>query len=229
MVTNNDLLNNIPDSKPVRVFLPLKNMPERYRLQGIYQKSSPPVFSLIFKPGALPVDTIDTKDTCIVNVDMGGPSISLEANISSISNDQHLVLTAVKAISHEQMRDFFRVDAVTSVIGRSFTPELKKDEDNSWALKGETIDISGSGILVSFPEKPPESKQIRLDITLPTVEPEIGTVLAHPVRTIQTVDDQYDVAYQFIEISTEDRDKIIGWCLEIQRRLLRLKVKVKDL
>ena len=96
-------------------------------------------------------------------------------------------------------------------------------------MQGETIDISGSGILASFSEKPPEDKHIRLEITLPTDVPEVVTTLARPIRVIQTADDRYDVAFHFDEITTEDRDKIIGCCLEIQRRLLRLKVKVRDL
>lgn len=229
MATDNNVLANIPDAKPVRVFLPLKGVPERFRLQGIYQKSVPPVFSLIFKPGSLPEDSINTRQTCIVNIDMGGPSVSLEANITKIVGNQQLVMTAVKSMSHDQMREFFRVDAVTSVIGRSFPSAAKAKDDSGWAVKGETIDISGSGILASFPEKPPKHKQIRLEISLPMDEPEVISVLARPVRIVQTKDKQFDVAYHFEEINDEDRDKIIGCCLEIQRRLLRLKVKVKDL
>ena len=229
MTADNSILKDIPDAKPVRVFLPLKNSTARYRIQGIYQKSSPPVFSLLFKAGTLPVEDINTQETCIVNIDMGGPSRSLEAHITSITNGQHLVLTALNSMSHEQMREFFRVDAVTSVIGRSFPSQAKANDLQDWALQGETIDISGSGILASFPEKPPEDEFIRLEITLPTVEPETVSVLARPIRSVQTGDNRWDVAYQFDEITTEDRDKIIGCCLEIQRNLLRLKVNVKDL
>ncbi len=229
MAKENAILDQIPDSKPVRVFLPLKDVDEKFRLQGVYHKSVPPVFSLFFQPGALPLDDIEMNETCIINIDMGGPSISLEAKIKEAANAQHLIMTALKSISHEQLREFFRVDAVTSVIGRSFGSQAKASEGEGWALQGETIDISGSGILASFSEKPPEDKHIRLEITLPTDVPEVVTTLARPIRVIQTADDRYDVAFHFDEITTEDRDKIIGCCLEIQRRLLRLKVKVRDL
>ncbi len=229
MTTNKNILQDIPDSKPVRVFLPLKNVSERYRIQGVYQKSSASVFSLFFRHGLLPVDNIDTSKPCIVNIDMGGPSISLEANITTIVDSRQLVMTAVKSMSHEQMREFFRVDAVTSVIGRAFLSKAKANDGKSWVLKGETIDISGSGILASFSEKPLENQTILLEITLPTDEPEVVTALASHIRTVKTADKQYDVAYHFEEITTEDRDKIIGCCLEIQRKLLRLKVNVKDL
>lgn len=225
-----DIISTIPDAKPVRVFLPIKNAKERYRLQGVYQKTTPPRFNLLFKPGSLPIDSIDSKDVCIINIDIGGPTLSLEANISTVASNQLLEMIVVRSISHEQMREFFRVDAVTNVIGRSFRSQVKRKKNASdWSLSGETIDISGSGILASFSEKPPEDEQILLEITLPTDEPEAITVLAHPVRVVKTSDDHFDIAYHFDEISTEDRDKIIGCCLEIQRKLLRLKVKVKDL
>lgn len=229
MASDIDLLEKIPDSKPVRVFLPLKNITERYRLQGVYQKSVSPVFSLFFQPGALPVNDIDVSQACIINIDMGGPSISLEATITEVTNPQHLVMSAIKSMNHDQLREFFRVDAVTSVIGRSFRPKARGKDDEDWSLQGETIDISGSGILASFAEKPPRENLIRLEISLPTDMPEVITTLARPIRTVKTADDRYDVAFHFDDISTEDRDKIIGCCLEIQRRLLRLKVKVKDL
>jgi c-di-GMP-binding flagellar brake protein YcgR len=232
MAYDNINLDTIADAKPVRVFLPLKGIDERYRAQGIYQKSTPPVFSLLFKAGSLPTESIDPRKNAIVNIDMGGPSLSLEANITEIVSNQHLIMRAVNSMSHEQMREFFRVDTVTSVIGRSFPSQAKQASAGAymnWALKGETIDISGSGILASFPEKPPEDEFIRLEITLPTVEPETVSVLARPIRSVQTGDNRWDVAYQFDEITTEDRDKIIGCCLEIQRKLLRLKVNVKDL
>lgn len=231
MTTDYDKLMTIPDAKPVRVFLPLVDRVDMYRVQAIYRKSQPPVFSLFFKPGILPTAALNKDKPCIISVDMGGPTTSLEANITDISSDQHLVLTAIKAISHEQMREFFRVDAVAHVIGSSFSSSIHSlvgNNDEQWSLTGQTIDISGSGILATFTEKPPTQKKIQLEITLPTENPETIKVVARPVRTIATEDNKYDVAYHFEEIDTEDRDKIIGCCLEIQRRLLRLKVQVKD-
>ena len=126
------------------------------------------------------------------------------------------------------MRDFFRVDATTKVISKSFQPEFYGKNNDPWSLQGRTIDISGSGLLASFGEEPPKDDQVRLEITLPTSPPETVQALAHPVRTTQVSDDQWDVAYQFDDIEDEDRDKIIGCCLVIQRRLLRLKVQVRD-
>ncbi len=228
MATGKDIFADIPDEKPVRIFLPLIDSQERYRMQGIYHKTIPPRFSLLFKAGALPVEVIDEKKPCIISVDMGGPSISVEAMITEISGPQQLDMIVKKSISHEQMREFFRVDATTKVISSSFRPEFFGEEDTPWSMGGTTIDISGSGILASFTSEPPMDSQTRLEITLPTPTPETISVIAHPVRKEKISDSHYIVAYHFDDITNEDRDKIIGCCLLIQRRLLRLKVRVKD-
>ncbi len=228
MDNHQELVTNIPDSKSVRIFLPLINATERYRIYGVFQHTVSPKFNLLFPPGTLPIDSIDMKDTCIVSVDMGGPNISLEAVINSIENTQILNMTARKSFNHDQMRNFFRVDAVTSVISKSFQPAFFSKDSNEWSLKGKTIDISGSGIMATFTTPPPEDKLVRLEIQLPSIKDESISVLAHHIRTIKVSDNQYDVAYNFDDIETEDRDKIIGCCLKIQRKLLRMKVKVRD-
>lgn len=228
MSSNTDILKNIPNSKPVRIFLPLLNRPDSIRAQGLYQETDPPKFSLIFKPGMLPVDEIDIGKPCILSIDMGGPTVSLEAMIVKVANRQTLLMVLRKSVSHEQMREFFRVDTVTNVISKSFHTELFSDTNQPWSIEGQTVDISGSGILAIFDQKPQADHQVRLEITIPSVEAETIKVLAHQVRAQQLHDGRYEVAYHFDDITTEDRDKIIGCCLVIQRKMLRLKINVND-
>lgn len=228
MSLNTDILQNIPQGKPVRIFLPLLNRPDCVRIQCVYQKTEPPKFSLLFKPGMLPVDEIDSTQPCIIIIDMGGPTISLEAMIVEIAHRQALQMIARKSISHEQMREFFRVDAETRVISKSFHTELFSTTSEPWSAEGQTVDISGSGILGIFDEKPRPDSQVRLEITIPSTEPETIMVLAHQVREQQLHDGRFQVAYHFDDISIEDRDRIINYCLVIQRKMLRLKVQVKE-
>ncbi len=223
-----DILKNIPKGKPVRIFLPLLNRQDRVRTHCLYQQTEPPRFSLIFKPGTLPVDDIDATQPCIISIDMGGPTISLEAMIQKVANRQTLEMIVLKGISHEQMREFFRVDSVTCVISKSFHTELVSDTNPPWSTEGQTVDISGSGILAIFSEKPQADHPVRLEITIPTVTPETIKVLAHQVRLQQLHDGRYEVAYHFDDITPEDRDKIIGCCLVIQRKTLRLKVQLNN-
>ncbi len=227
MTTDIETIKNIPDGKPVRIFLPLQGGPERYRTQCVFQKSDPPHFSLLFKPGVLPVEDIALGQQSIINIDMGGSTISLEAKTEEITNPQTLHMLIEKTITHEQMREFFRVDATTDIISKSFHTQLLGNKKEPWSMEGKTVDISGSGILAIFPEQSPADRQIRLLITLPSVEQETISVLAHQVRGQKLGDRLFEVAYHFDDISTEDRDKIIGCCLDIQRKLLRLQVQVR--
>jgi hypothetical protein len=228
MIASSDILTDVPDAKPVRVFLPIAGSKERYRACGVYQKTEPPRFNLLFQPGVLPADALDVSIPCLIVIDMGGPNISVEAMITSAA-DQKLEMIVQKTVSHDQMREFFRVDAATQVISKSFQPELFGKKETPWSMQGTTIDISGSGLLAAFPGKVPMDEPIRLEITLPTEPPELVKVLAHPVRAVQIDDNRWEVAFHFDDISIEDRDKIIGCCLVIQRRLLRLKVQVRDI
>ncbi len=218
----------ISDHKPVRVFLPISGTNKRFRANGIFQKTGEASFRLLFKAGILPSEALDKERTCYVTVDIGGATTSIEAKLQQVINEQTLEMILEKTISHEQMRKFFRVDATTNVISSSFLPQVSGEGEEPWTLQGKTIDISGNGLLASFARKPPRNKQVRLEIKLPTEQPETVEVVASQVRCHQVSDALYEVAYHFDEITTEDRDKIIGWCLIIQRKLLRLKVKVRD-
>lgn len=228
MSADTDILLDIPEGKPIRIFLPLLSQKDRIRSQGVYQKSESPRFSVVFKPGMLPDDDLDIRQPCIISIDMGGPTISLEAMIEKIDNGQTLQMIVRKSISHEQMREFFRVDAVANVISKSFHTEMFNDQHEPWSAKGKTIDIGGSGILAVFDDKPRDDRQVRLEITIPGVEAETINVLAHQVRVQQLHDGRFEVAYHFDDITTEDRDKIIGCCLVIQRKMLRLKIDTND-
>lgn len=223
-----NVLQSITNGKPVRSFIPLVNRQERIRAHCICQDIAPPKFSLIFKPGILPLDEIDTVQPCIISIDMGGPTISLEAMIQEIVNPQTLRMILKKSISHEQMREFFRIDAVTKVISSSFHTKFANEHNEPWSIQGETVDLSGSGILAIFPTQPPDEKQIQLEISIPSPEPVTIKVIAHQIRMQQLDDGQCEVAYHFDDISIEDRDKIIGCCLVLQRKILRLKVQVLE-
>ena len=228
MSSDTTSLDQIQNGKPVRIFLPLTDRSDKIRAQCIYQQTSPPKFNLIFKPGILPVDDIDISELSIINVDLGGSNISLEAKILNISNSQTLEMVITKSINHEQMREFFRVDAVTDVISKSFETSVFDDDADQQEIAGKTVDISGSGILAIFKDKPPQTKHIKLEFSLPGEDLTTIQIFAHQVRVQKLHDGRFEVAYHFDDISDENRDSIIGTCLILQRKMLRLKVQVRD-
>ena len=223
-----NFIDKLQDNKPVRIFLPLKNSEESQRVNCVLQKLAPPHFELVFLKGVLPLDRFDQNASIIISLDISGQAVSLEANTVEIVNDQTLKMVAQKSISHEQMREYFRVDCSLPIQLKSVVPEEFDSPDEKWRIPGTTVDLSGSGLRASFTSPPPENTQVRMELALPTAVPTVVNILASPVRISQLTEKLWDAAYRFDDVSDEDRDTIIGCCLVAQRRLLRLKVKVKD-
>jgi len=226
-VTNTNLfLTKISDEKPVRLFLPIIDADDRLVIQCVLKKTQTTHFQLLFKHGSLPVNKIDKGTSCLINIDLGGKSVSIESKILEIINNQTLEMVLQKTITHEQMREYFRVDCTIPIILSSMIPEEFNSSHDNWKIPGTTVDLSGAGLRASFATEPPKNTQVRLELALPTTETTIIKTLASPVRISQLTDKLWDAAYQFDQIEDEDQDAIIGCCLGEQRRLLRLKVKV---
>lgn len=228
MNTHETYLERIKENKPVRLFLPLRDQEERKLTHCVLDKIDDAHFSLHFKGVHLPVAEIATDTTCLVNIDDAGQSVSLECKIIEIVNSQLLKMVIVKTISHEQMREYFRADITVPILLKSTVPEAFSTEADTWKINGTTVDLSGSGLRASFTEAPPKKIQVRIEIALPTTDTTIIKTLASPVRISQLTEKLWDAAYHFDDISIEDQDALIGCCLVAQRRLLRLKVQVKN-
>jgi hypothetical protein len=226
MTSGSDTLETLVDNKPVHVFLPLLASKEMLRAHCIYRETTPPGFNLLFNDGILPVASLDLKGTAILSFDGGRPNLPLEARIRAVQTERVLEMVRINGLDQSRMREYFRVDASIAVIARPLPPEVAGTEESPWSLAGRTLDISGNGILAVFPEKPSLDEPIRLEITLPAGHPGTMSVLARPVRSRETGDGNYEVAYHFEDIPDQDRDRIIGCCLVLQRKLLRLPIQL---
>ncbi len=221
--TLDEIFTQIESGKAVRVALPLLGTSEKKRISCVYQEENPPSFLLLFTPNSLPVDSIDMHRKATVLLDIKGQNISLAADIQEKVNKQALRLIARDVISHEQMRNYFRVDINAPLVAR---PALRKDQE--WSLSGETVDVSGSGLLAVFTEPIADDEPVQVELILPTGNGEPIKAVAHVVRSKKVGNGRYQVALHFDTIDSEDRDRIMACCFEIQRRHLRLKVQIKN-
>ncbi len=228
MPTLDEIFTHIQTGKSVRIALPIIGIMEKKRVSCVYQRENPPEFTLLFNPGVLPTDEIDINRKTAVLLDISGRSISLAADIKQIVNDQTLQLVAQEVISHEQLRDYFRVDISAPLVARPALPENDPNTKEEWNLSGETVDVSGSGLLALFSTPIDQDKPVRVDLVLPTGDAQTVQTIAHVVRSSKITDHQYQVALHFDQIKSEDRDRIMACCFEIQRKHLRLKVQVKN-
>lgn len=222
-----DFFSQVKDQKAVRVTLPLSNSVPKERIHCIYGAATPPTFFLFFQEGVLP-PTLDDSKSCLVTVDLGGQARSVTANITAVTDEQTLQLEAVQVINHEQARNYFRVDANAPIIATPVNPLKNVTEQDSWHIEGETIDLSGSGVLCAFSQPLEQGKKVRINLTLPTGLMHTVESIGHVVRCEKIEEAMYHVGFHFDILASEDRDKIMASCFELQRKHLRMKVQVKN-
>ena len=224
----NSFFLSIKDGKAIRAAVPLVGVVEKVRLHCFYGKAEPPAFTLSFPLGTLSIDQVDTSRTCMVVMDFAEQTVSISADISKIIDEQTLELITQESVVHGQSRNYFRVDANTKVSAAPITPEATTEEGASWHLLGDTIDLSGSGLLCSFSEPIEKGKKVRIELTLPIRDMAVIGILGHVVRCRKIEENLYHVALHFDSIDSESQDKIMACCFELQRRNLRMRVQVRN-
>ncbi len=213
----------------MRAAVPLLGATEKERLNCFFGKADHSGFTLFFPYGVLETDRVDTSRSCMVMFDFPNQTISVSADISAIKDSLTLELVARETVIHAQSRSYFRVDAATKVAASSLIPEETAPEAESWRLLGDTIDLSGSGLLCSFGEPLAEGIQVKIELTLPTYDMEIITAFGHVVRCREIENHLYHIALHFDLIDPESQDKIMACCFELQRQHLRMRVRLESL
>ncbi len=222
-------LEKIPDGESTRAAVPMLGQDEEARVNGFYRKKEPPVFSLILPDDTIVrTDKVDTSRVCMVTFDFNEQTITAIADILDADDLRTLNLRARETVSRNQARDFFRIDGTTKVIASSLIPEQMAYEGEHWRLSGDTIDLSGSGLLCAFTEPLEEGQRVKIELTLPTRGMEMVEAFGHVVRCRKMNDGTYHIALHFDDINSENQDKIMAYCFELQRRYLKMRVQVKN-
>jgi c-di-GMP-binding flagellar brake protein YcgR len=121
---------------------------------------------------------------------------------------------------HIQRRVFFRFGCILDVQYRMFADKNTKVEDRGAFLKGITKDISGGGICLLTNEKPDYGWYIEGKLDIGFSLNFIGRV----VRVINIRDKgkfKYESGIEFVDIREQDREKVISFVFDSQRKLLK--------
>lgn len=116
-------------------------------------------------------------------------------------------------------REFFRIDtriALSYILEQEFAPERP--------LQTRAVNLSGGGMRLRIPELPTMHSMVWLKLELPGHHP--FDCLAKVVWQGGENSAGWEVAMQFLDLSPNQRDLIIAFCLAEQRRLLRNNVRV---
>lgn len=215
------IVKNIKDSHSAQVVILTTDGGQIY-MDCVYKEDEAPYFFLAFPPGKIPKN-IDYTKNCSVSLKGAEPPLVITASVEEQLGDRSLSLRAKKAVDPTSMREYFRVDIGTRVTARH-EPLHEQSSSKRWEISGETIDISGTGILAIFNEEPNKKTNIVLDLYLEYYKEMISfnvrVVRAHRLRK-----EKYRVAFHIENISPKDRDKIITSCLYEQRKMLRERLE----
>ena len=216
-----DTIKKIPDSESAKIDITTLDN-QTFRLDCVYKESISPNFFLVFPPKKLP-DNIDREKHCPVSIKCGQTSLTLTAKIAVINGDRTLELTAKNSVNPISLREYFRVDAKIAITAQ-FEQESKESKIPSWKLEGQTLDVSGSGLLAIFPGEPKSKHKISLIIQLDKGQDPLKCI-GHIVRSKRLRKGHFQVSFQFDQISTKEKDTLISYCLRAQRTQLRNKIQ----
>jgi hypothetical protein len=190
-------------------------------LDCLYREGTTPRFFLVFPLKNLP-KTIDISKQCSVSIrneDEDQAPVSLHAKIEEVIGNSTLELTAKKSIDPTTLREFFRV-AIYTPVTISFEPVSDGDLSRKWTLTGETLDLSGSGLLALFDEECQDKHQIKITLELPSPKASISC-MGHVVNTRRVRKGKWHIALHFDDIGAKQQDIILSNCLYEQRRQLK--------
>ncbi len=136
-----------------------------------------------------------------------------------------VVLKGANATNPASLREYFRINLETGIT-LDYTMLRSKTYKRA-KLQGKTLDISGSGVLAIFPEKPYECREVKIDLQLTQPE-KIVSCMGHLVRLTALSNGQWQAALHFINVANKDREDIIANCFSEQRRRLRENIQTND-
>ena len=222
MARLDELFARISDNLPAVVDLPGPGG-EMLRCNALVTRKEMPVLELLFPPEAWRAEELRQDGGCSIAIEHHGEKIVLIARLEAVIDDRRLRFVVREPITPESLRDYFRVP-INMPVKASYTAEPQEIRVQSWRLAGTTIDLSGSGMLAMFTEKPPSTHRILLEMT-PPEDHEPILCLAEVIRSYRLRRNRFQVAFHFIEITPKIRDQIVSCCLREQRRQLRESVQ----
>ncbi|WP_161630011.1 PilZ domain-containing protein [Desulfogranum mediterraneum] len=219
-----DIIHKLQDGAESVIDLPDKHN-EEHRYNAAFVGLEPPHFQLVFPPKSWESDSLLMGVNCQLTVKHKHNTVNLIAELDSVASDRRLNFIGREPIKPEELREYFRV-AINTSIEIGYTAGASEVKLRSWKMIGTTVDLSGSGVLGLFAEKPASNSRLYIQIGIPQSEDMLSWI-GHVVRTYRMRRNRYQVALHFDDITPKKRDQIIACCLQEQRRQLRERVQTE--
>lgn len=194
----------------------------------IYQADpeNPLNFFLTFPPEKLS-DFIDFDAEHPLTIFSEDKKYDFNTSVIELTDDRTLCMLANGLLDPSTLREFFRINTTTEITA-SYKTGSQESVQSSWTIHGQTLDLSGSGTLALFSEKPLHNENIIVEIAIP-IKNTTANAVGHIVHKKQLRNKRWLVAFHFDNISSKHRDAIITYLLSEQRKQLRQNIRTRDL
>ncbi len=212
--------------RKAKISLPLKGgASSQLSCQMEYQ--APDLLLVRFPETSEPLSLVDLDPQGTAFCFCSGPDLiyNLYARIDKLLGDREVRLVISEATSYPQRRRFFRVDAEVTL--RCWP--AGNSEELVCKVEAKTVDLSAVGLRLTTSHQLKPGERLEMAIALPAEPPELVRCSGRVVRIDSAGDDhESEAAIDLVRIKPEDQEKLIKFCLEEQRRQIRLKVRVLD-
>lgn len=216
-------LKHLEDFQAVRILVPIRGS-HPLPLDCVAKSENPPFIDVYFIEGQLPADKLDPDGECQISFEKGGRTHAMRASIDKVVSGERLRLAAVQVFTREQTREYFRVDVELAL---KYRRHLDDGMADARQVRGR-INLSGGGVWMPVREEFDPRDKISLEIVLPSSPPERIFGVAEVVRMTGDAKAR-GVALKFVEMESADRDAIVGFCFQEQRRQLRTRVRIDEI
>ncbi len=221
---HNTILDHFQDGRDAKIVLPVHGK-RAISVDGSVHTAT--LGNLII---ALPHDRdfselINPREICQILFSLQGRKYRLFTRIENILGPSDLLVKPKPPAIALQEREFFRIDTRIKLDYYC----LGSDRTNKPHSLHTKVNLSASGARLAAPDNLDVGDLVALVLWLDGKTLETIECLAQVIRFCTLANGNLAVAFHFAEIESQDRDKIVAFCMAKERELLRTKVRTREL
>lgn len=209
----------ITDYKLVELSLPLKDATPLL-VECVVQPISDSTLEATFLPDQIPMDRLDMEVPCRIGLLHEGKNLVIETSMEQTPNPVKLRMHVDRSFTYVQKREYFRVDVDVTV---RYRPVYEGCKGVLRRVRGQ-VNLSGGGVAFPVSEDFVEGQRLYLQLELDNATVECVGEL---VRMFELRPGASGVALKYVQISPREQDKVVAFCFEAQRRMLKRKVETR--
>jgi hypothetical protein len=217
---SSQMLESFADCRIVNVTVPVRGQ-QAFQSDGVIRRLSPPILEVQFPAPPLPLDRIDPAEKWRITFDKGVIFLTAWAVLSRAISPHLVQLTITHSETNNHARRDHRVD--TEIYLRYW-----QGGENRQGLKPLRTQVNLSGYGISFETKTSfaPNSLVELELILPGSTLETVRCLGRVIRATGKTPGCFETAFELVNISQNDIEKVIHFCMTEQFRNMQNKARI---